>query len=237
MVRRLREPRKCIQVSNVWPPAVHRIGIPLVWRYLWREKEQRVLVQFKFSMADKGNFMRSEYGPWVEEMATRNNPLTGVLETVKVLRFTFYSACYRSSPRNARIATHHNARIASLRNVRIALQRTLSGEAKPETSVTVLRTDSKGVEMMAQYPDVSSDPGVEDWLPQEKWSFQRVFHDIANRIYVKRQKASNYGEQWAALRAWHTAYSTADSIPVGQRLRVHGELDIGGTPPLSWSAM
>eukprot|EP00965_Chrysotila_dentata_P127809 4226396-Pleurochrysis_carterae.AAC.1 len=47
--------------------AVHRIGVPLVWRFLWLDKEERVLIQFKFSIADKGKFMRSEYGPWLTQ--------------------------------------------------------------------------------------------------------------------------------------------------------------------------
>eukprot|EP00965_Chrysotila_dentata_P029085 967199-Pleurochrysis_carterae.AAC.1 len=63
----------------------------------------------------------------------------------------------------------------------------------------VLRTDRKGVDLMANYPDVRDDPGVKEWLPREKWSFQREFHDIANWNYMGSGNASAYGEQWAAL--------------------------------------
>eukprot|EP00965_Chrysotila_dentata_P182105 6013261-Pleurochrysis_carterae.AAC.1 len=52
------------------------IGLPLVWRYLWLENEKRVLVQYKFSLTNKGTFVKSEWGPWNVAKDTRNNPIT-----------------------------------------------------------------------------------------------------------------------------------------------------------------
>eukprot|EP00965_Chrysotila_dentata_P073977 2442698-Pleurochrysis_carterae.AAC.2 len=62
------------------------IGVPLVWRYLWLEDEKRVLVQFKFSLKNKGSFEKSEWGPWVSTTDFRNNPVTHQVEEVKVCR-------------------------------------------------------------------------------------------------------------------------------------------------------
>eukprot|EP00965_Chrysotila_dentata_P228695 6196755-Pleurochrysis_carterae.AAC.1 len=45
----------------------------------------------------------------------------------------------------------------------------------------VMRSTADGVEMMRDYPDVDEYPGVEDWLPAEKWSRDRVFHDMEHR--------------------------------------------------------
>eukprot|EP00965_Chrysotila_dentata_P011140 362005-Pleurochrysis_carterae.AAC.1 len=96
---------------------------------------------------------------------------------------------------------------------------------------------------MAKYPNVKNNPGVEEWLPADKWSRRRVFQDVDRWKYDKAQNTEKYRSQWAALHAWHRAYSTADSIPVGATLKISeglpdGEsLCMGGAPPLSWDAM
>eukprot|EP00965_Chrysotila_dentata_P197883 6178470-Pleurochrysis_carterae.AAC.1 len=53
--------------------------------------------------------------------------------------------------------------------------------------INVLRSDPAGVQLMARYPDVKDNPGVEDWLPPDKWSSRRVFSDIHNWKYDKAE--------------------------------------------------
>eukprot|EP00965_Chrysotila_dentata_P163291 5393351-Pleurochrysis_carterae.AAC.1 len=96
--------------------------------------------------------------------------------------------------------------------------------------------------MMRGYPDVDKYPGVEDWLPQEKWSMTRVFDDMQRWKFADASMTATHREQWAALRAWHLAYSTSDSITVGMMHEVCVDpdgksLNIGGCPAMSWSAM
>eukprot|EP00965_Chrysotila_dentata_P201512 6180614-Pleurochrysis_carterae.AAC.5 len=97
----------------------------------------------------------------------------------------------------------------------------LKGEYGPYIYKNVQRiskpTDSvpAGVQLMARFLDNADNPGVEDWLPPGKWYRRRVFHDINKWKYVKAQNTDTYKAQRAALDAWHSAYSTADSIPVG----------------------
>eukprot|EP00965_Chrysotila_dentata_P013239 437183-Pleurochrysis_carterae.AAC.1 len=45
-------------------------------------------------------------------------------------------------------------------------------------TLQVLRSDPQGVQLMHHYPNIEDDPGEEAWLPKEKWSFDRVFHDV-----------------------------------------------------------
>eukprot|EP00965_Chrysotila_dentata_P023399 775749-Pleurochrysis_carterae.AAC.2 len=61
-----------------------KIGMPLVWQYLWLENEKRVLVQYKFNLTNKGTFEKSEWGgPWLVAKDTRNNPITQEVEEVE----------------------------------------------------------------------------------------------------------------------------------------------------------
>eukprot|EP00965_Chrysotila_dentata_P089817 2964680-Pleurochrysis_carterae.AAC.1 len=69
--------------------------------------------------------------------------------------------------------------------------------------------------MMRSYPDVDEYPGVEDRLPAEKWSRDRVFHDMKHRSFDDKKMESKHRAPWEALKAWHTAYNTSDSITVG----------------------
>ena len=62
------------------------IGDPLVWRHQWVEEEKRVLVQYKYLVSDEATFAKDEWGPWEERSISRNNPETGALEMVTVLR-------------------------------------------------------------------------------------------------------------------------------------------------------
>eukprot|EP00965_Chrysotila_dentata_P060539 2006567-Pleurochrysis_carterae.AAC.1 len=92
--------------------------------------------------------------------------------------------------------------------------------------------------MMRDYPDVKKCPGVEDWLPPDKWSMSKVFDDIHRWKYVV-SNADEYCRQWEALRVFQTAYSTANSITVGMLHDMDAVkgLKRGGCPPVSWSEM
>eukprot|EP00965_Chrysotila_dentata_P109821 3629073-Pleurochrysis_carterae.AAC.1 len=56
--------------------------------------------------------------------------------------------------------------------------------------------------------------------------------------FADTTQSSTYRRQWASLHAWHTAYSTADSIALGMLHDVDAtdSLKIGGCPAMSWSA-
>lgn len=90
---------------------------------------------------------------------------------------------------------------------------------------------------MCQYPDVAEQPANEPWLEQDAWSFQRVFSDLYNWKYDDPAKAQTCREHWAALRAWHTAYSTSDSVQLGALQDLAGGLQLGGVPACSWQQM
>eukprot|EP00965_Chrysotila_dentata_P224117 6193992-Pleurochrysis_carterae.AAC.1 len=198
------------------------IGVPLVWRYLWDAVKERVLVQYKFSLADKATPEQDEWGPWEYVMIDRLNESTGTVEKVQQL------------------GTHKGYRLVAI----CTLTRLARGYARPHTPplsgpFTVKRSTSTGVEVMRGYPDVNNYPGVEDWLPMEKWSMQKVFDDIYQWDYVDKSKAAMYQCQWEALCAWHTAYSASDSITIGMLHDVHvaDGLKIGGCPAVSWGEM
>eukprot|EP00965_Chrysotila_dentata_P240563 6203786-Pleurochrysis_carterae.AAC.1 len=105
--------------------------------------------------------------------------------------------------------------------------------------VQVKRSTEDGVEMMRGYPDVDASPGVEDWLPQQKRSMQKVFDDIHCWEYADAKDRDTNRQQWESLRAWHLAYTTADSLAVDMMHDVDEEdgLQLGGCPAVSWSAM
>ena len=62
------------------------IGKPLVWRHRWVEERSEVVVQYKMALSDEGSFEKDEWGPWLEQWVDHNNPQTGRVELVKVLR-------------------------------------------------------------------------------------------------------------------------------------------------------
>ena len=62
---------------------VVRIDDPLVWRHLWVEETQSVLVQYKYSLADEGSFERDEWGPWVEKAVHIEEPVGSGTYVVK----------------------------------------------------------------------------------------------------------------------------------------------------------
>ena len=62
------------------------IGKPLVWRHRWVEERKEVVVQYKMLLSDEGTFEKDEWGPWLEEWIEHNDPQTGRIELVKVLR-------------------------------------------------------------------------------------------------------------------------------------------------------
>eukprot|EP00965_Chrysotila_dentata_P178775 5903602-Pleurochrysis_carterae.AAC.1 len=64
----------------------------------------------------------------------------------------------------------------------------------------VKRSTSGGVEMMRAYPDVRNYPGVEDWLPADNWSMQKVFQDMHRWEYVSSTDADKVRSHWEALR-------------------------------------
>eukprot|EP00965_Chrysotila_dentata_P178741 5902795-Pleurochrysis_carterae.AAC.1 len=61
-----------------------RIGVPLVWRYLWDAAKQRVLVQYKLSLADKAKFKQDEWGPWEYKNVDHTDEKTGTTTRVEV---------------------------------------------------------------------------------------------------------------------------------------------------------
>eukprot|EP00965_Chrysotila_dentata_P179341 5922055-Pleurochrysis_carterae.AAC.3 len=179
---RLRHPNTNAHAVNV--SSGRMIGVPLVWRYSRVAAENRVLIQFKPSLDFKGTFLRSEWGPYIDAKDTRNNPATGCVEEVKVLR-----------------------------------------------------SDPQGVQLMHHYPNVEDDPGPEAWLPKEKWSFDRVFHDVMRWVYDDPEKGHECRKEWEALRRWHHAYSEASSVEHGVVHRIGEKLLYGGAPVMSWHDM
>eukprot|EP00965_Chrysotila_dentata_P080246 2647510-Pleurochrysis_carterae.AAC.1 len=110
----------------------------------------------------------------------------------------------------------------------------LRGEVE---EVWVKRSDPKGVDLMHHYPDVKDDPGLEEWLPADKWSMDKVFSDINRWVYDDGSKVTQRKAEWNALRAWHRAYATSNSVQAGQRYTVGQDFVIGSSPILSWSEM
>eukprot|EP00965_Chrysotila_dentata_P245943 6206862-Pleurochrysis_carterae.AAC.2 len=59
---------------------------------------------------------------------------------------------------------------------------------------------------------------------------------MKHRSFVDKEKEAEHKEQWEALKVWHLAYSTSDSITVGMAHTVvpaKGDtpaLKIGGCP-------
>eukprot|EP00965_Chrysotila_dentata_P181843 6003197-Pleurochrysis_carterae.AAC.1 len=104
--------------------------------------------------------------------------------------------------------------------------------------IVVKRSTAAGVEMIRGYPDVDECPEVEDWLPSEKSSMTKVFDDMERWVFSDTASTSKYRRHWESLRAWHTAYSTSDSIAVGMMHKIDSfdELALGGCPAMSWSA-
>eukprot|EP00965_Chrysotila_dentata_P038596 1281640-Pleurochrysis_carterae.AAC.1 len=47
----------------------------------------------------------------------------------------------------------------------------------------VLSSDPKGIDLMHYFPRVEDCPGKEEWLKPEKWSADRVFHDVSRWEY------------------------------------------------------
>eukprot|EP00965_Chrysotila_dentata_P082236 2714172-Pleurochrysis_carterae.AAC.1 len=60
------------------------IGVPLVWRYLWKADKKRVLIQFKFSLTDVGEFMKDEWGPWEDVIVDYLDTATDTINRVKI---------------------------------------------------------------------------------------------------------------------------------------------------------
>eukprot|EP00965_Chrysotila_dentata_P100438 3319268-Pleurochrysis_carterae.AAC.1 len=196
--------------------SVSRIGVPLVWRYLWDSAKKRVLIQYKMSLADKASFEQDEWGPWEDVTVDHLNEESRFVFTAKV----------NGSPE--------------------ALLPAGSAAVPNPTSVwdifipafyflRVKRSTSGGVEMMRAYPDLRNYPGVEDWLPADKWSTSKVFYELHRWEYVSTTDAEKFRGHWEALRMWHTAYSTADSIAPGMMHNVHvpDSLQIGNRPAVS----
>eukprot|EP00965_Chrysotila_dentata_P247993 6208080-Pleurochrysis_carterae.AAC.1 len=103
--------------------------------------------------------------------------------------------------------------------------------------VRVQRSDQKGLERKHHYPDVEDDSGLEEWLPAEKWSMDKVLTDIIRWVYDDFSLTTARKDEWNALRAWHRAYATSDAVHAGQRYTVGPDLVIDISPALSWSEM
>eukprot|EP00965_Chrysotila_dentata_P010800 350944-Pleurochrysis_carterae.AAC.2 len=74
------------------------------------------------------------------------------------------------------------------------------------------RTEPLGVPMMASYPCVDDDPGVEAWLDLDERNHERVFRDL-NRWGFKTDNEQH--ANWAAPGRWHSAYHNSSSIALG----------------------
>eukprot|EP00965_Chrysotila_dentata_P128399 4245594-Pleurochrysis_carterae.AAC.1 len=70
---------------------------------------------------------------------------------------------------------------------------------------------------MNGYPDVENDPGAEEWLESDTWSIRGVFDDLEkNWQFDDAAHQDDIRRAWGALRGWQTAYSTSDSLLLGQ---------------------
>ena len=163
---------------------INRIGQPLVWRHWWSEERKEVIVQYKMALSDEGSFEKDEWGPWVDAWVEHNDPQTGRVELVKVLR-----------------------------------------------------SDPRGVPLMHKYPNINVDPGVTEWLEDEKWKRGKVFADLARWEYssLSSADADVARNKWAALGSWHDSHQTSDTIVVGQPTLIDG--DQLPTPLLTWTEM
>ena len=65
---------------------ISRIKAPLIWRHKWDDARGEVVSHYKMSLADVPSFEKDEWGPWEENWVEHNNPTTGRVELVKVLR-------------------------------------------------------------------------------------------------------------------------------------------------------
>eukprot|EP00965_Chrysotila_dentata_P020755 686803-Pleurochrysis_carterae.AAC.1 len=90
---------------------------------------------------------------------------------------------------------------------------------------------------MHHYPEPADDPGLEEWMPPERWSRERVFADVQRWVYDDRSQADTYKAEWSALKAWHLAYSSPEAVLAGVVHRVGEGLRIGGAPTLSWNQL
>ena len=71
----------CIEASTLT-----HIGVPLVWRHWWNDGEQRVISQYKMTLATDSTPEKDEWGPWVDTWIDVPDQTTGQLTRKKVLR-------------------------------------------------------------------------------------------------------------------------------------------------------
>jgi hypothetical protein len=88
-----------------------------------------------------------------------------------------------------------------------------------EHNVRVLRTDPEGHPFMLSYPNITDDPGYEDWHSDEDWSRAAVFDSLLRTYNYSKQKldtaTSPHGpkDSWQALASFYAAHQTSDTLP------------------------
>eukprot|EP00965_Chrysotila_dentata_P179876 5939142-Pleurochrysis_carterae.AAC.1 len=88
----------------------------------------------------------------------------------------------------------------------------------------VLRSDPKGIDLMHHFPRVEDDPGKEEWLKPEKWSTDRVFHDVSRWEYDDPSKQVDRRNELEALKKWHTAHAESEQVRIGEVHRIGADL-------------
>ena len=80
-------------------------------------------------------------------------------------------------------------------------------------TMTVLRSDPAGVDLMLSYPSISDDPGPEAWKDEETWKAKKVHADLQSWIFHQHGEAHH--RSWAELHRWYRAHPEAQCIPIG----------------------
>ena len=105
----------------------------------------------------------------------------------------------------------------------------------------VLRSDPKGVTIMKKYPDLSelSCLDFEAWHEPDSWKRDKVFSDVLRWKYdgCTQEQAAAAKAEWQAVRNWHLAHPTVDSVSIPGPIRLPDGTNLNTTPVLSWSSM
>ena len=88
-----------------------------------------------------------------------------------------------------------------------------------ERDVRVLRSKPNGAPFMLSYPDVSKDPGLQEWKTDDDWSRKAVFDALLRTWNYSNQPletaTSKQGskDSWQALSDFYASHQTSDTLP------------------------
>ena len=88
-----------------------------------------------------------------------------------------------------------------------------------QRNVRVLRSTPGGAPFMLSYPDITKDPGLEDWKAAEDWSQEKVFDSLLRTWKYSQETldtaTSTHGptDSWQALHDFYSSHQTSNTVP------------------------